>query len=251
MITCRRNIEKRNHSKIPLIDRYKYDNLEPLMWDVCRIIDFLTNQRLYILIFQSACSETLSYLNGKLCNQKLTNFVISKRFVFEKETIKSAFNILINTKKKSRMLLPCAVVEDTCDIEKDERRYSSSFVHLRRMLNEISQRRKCSRDSIDSVKSTSSGTKSNRITFGCDVSEGSDSYSDNRSTSDSVCSASSLYRKEKGSLKRRFKRMISQSLRRSQSAGCANDVPAHASFLRESYMDRRHNTVSVYIFWLF
>lgn len=141
------------------------------------------------------------------------------------------------------MLLQCAVVDDTVDKENVPRRYSASGILMRRLINEKSPSRKLSGESITSIKSSNS--RSSRVTFRCDVKGGSDGESDCRST-ESVCSGSSS--KERGSISKRFKRMISRSLRRTKSAGCAKDVPAHAMFLAESQFRQRHNTVSFNFF---
>lgn len=84
--------------------------------------------------------------------------------------------------------------------------------------------------SFDSATS-SSGFKDARVTFTCDSSpETSDlDLSSERISTDSKCS-SKKKDKDKESKRRRFKKMITRPLRRSKSAGCANDVPAHAMF---------------------
>ena len=101
--------------------------------------------------------------------------------------------------------------------------------------------------SFDSATS-SSGFKDTRVTFTCDSSpETSDlDLSSERTSTDSKCMSK---KKDKESKKRRFKKMITRPLRRSKSAGCANDIPAHALFVG-SDKDKKQDTVSLIFYRL-
>ncbi|KAL5012658.1 hypothetical protein ScPMuIL_011209 [Solemya velum] len=50
-------------------------------------------------------------------------------------------------------------------------------------------------------------------------------------------------KKEKDSKRRRFRRMITRPLRRSHSAGCEKDIPAHALFLQYNAKDRNMDSM--------
>ena len=82
------------------------------------------------------------------------------------------------------------------------------------------------------------------VSFDCDSTP---DMSDNEASEESAAAAAAKEgKKEKeGKGKRRFgKKMFPRPLRRSQSAGCAKDVPAHALFLQHSLGDRGIDTVS-------
>lgn len=83
--------------------------------------------------------------------------------------------------------------------------------------------------SIDST-SSSSGMKDSKVTFSCDSSPETSDL-DLQSEIKSNESKTVYSKKDKESKRRRFKRMITRPLRRSHSAGCEKDIPAHALFL--------------------
>lgn len=92
--------------------------------------------------------------------------------------------------------------------------------------------------SFDSCVSVSSSS-GNRPTFHCDSSTEA-SETESYPTQVSTNKEQRYTKKEKDSKKKRFRRMITRPLRRSQSAGCEKDIPTH--FLEKSTDDE--DTVS-------
>ncbi|XP_021340940.1 uncharacterized protein LOC110441944 isoform X2 [Mizuhopecten yessoensis] len=93
-----------------------------------------------------------------------------------------------------------------------------------------------------SFDSTSSGLRDSKVLFHGDSTP---EDSDQESTPTQVSKSSTLYGQKyvkkdkdtqatKESKRRRFRRMITRPLRRSQSAGCEQDIPAHALFLHRT-----------------
>ncbi|XP_048779106.1 uncharacterized protein LOC125682519 isoform X3 [Ostrea edulis] len=87
--------------------------------------------------------------------------------------------------------------------------------------------------SFDSCVSVSSSS-GNRPTFHCDSSTEA-SETESYPTQVSTNKEQRYTKKEKDSKKKRFRRMITRPLRRSQSAGCEKDIPTH--FLEKSTDD--------------
>lgn len=88
--------------------------------------------------------------------------------------------------------------------------------------------------STDCDKSFDSVSSGNRPSFHCDSSTEA-SESESQTSQVSLNKEQKYTKKEKDSKKRRFRRMITRPLRRSQSAGCEKDIPTH--FLEKSTDD--------------
>lgn len=86
--------------------------------------------------------------------------------------------------------------------------------------------------------------ESSKVVFNCDSTpENSDENSCSKSPEREMMQFH--IKKEKDSKRRRFRRMITRPLRRSHSAGCEKDIPAHALFLQYNAKERNLDSVSI------
>ncbi|RUS77441.1 hypothetical protein EGW08_014794, partial [Elysia chlorotica] len=94
-----------------------------------------------------------------------------------------------------------------------------------------------SKDDISTGNQGSSTTASDTVTFSCNGSspESSDIEATMLTTATAAANQTAVSGKDSVvmSKKRRFRKILSRPLNRSQSAGCAKDVPAHALFLEK------------------
>lgn len=154
---------------------------------------------------------------------------------------------------KERMRLPSRdLVRDMrekCSVSYDKGKDKSSSNFIRKIMQDrkSSSGRLNSCDIEEDVElsfestTSSSGLKDGKVTFSCDSSPETSDL-DLTSERTSTDSKSSCTKKDKESKKRRFKRMITRPLRRSKSAGCAHDIPAHALFVG-SDNDKKRDTI--------
>ncbi|XP_063423158.1 uncharacterized protein LOC134707377 isoform X2 [Mytilus trossulus] len=132
----------------------------------------------------------------------------------------------------------CTEMKDKCTVSCEKTKEKSTPKNWRkRIMDRKSSAGKISSLDIDEAvelsfdsTSSSSGLKDSKVTFTCDTSPETSDF-DLHSDTKSVDSKQSYTKKDKESKRRRFKRMITRPLRRSHSAGCTNDIPAHALFV--------------------
>ncbi|KAK3088040.1 hypothetical protein FSP39_013838 [Pinctada imbricata] len=93
-----------------------------------------------------------------------------------------------------------------------------------------------------SFDSTSSERKGSKESFNGESSEASDHDSQSQRKGSDACHKYVKKEKDKDSKRRRFRRMITRPLRRSHSAGCEKDIPAHALFMQKC-LDNEKDTM--------